>query len=259
MTSFNELIKSAFSAMAISFIDDVSREHQIDKDALITKWNTLYSDCVLKPQNKVFEPQMEVVQAIVVSEINNENDKNEEVKKHVPRVSSACLYVFTRGKDKKGQVCNARVSEKSTTQKFCSRHLKEENKGKQREHISGDKPKKKVPWRRNAITHKRTDENCDECKDIVSDEEKYEDDKECPVVCKMNKYKQNIYPQTTMIVEREDDDIIVVGKEGVNGEILRLDKEQLEFCKKKELTVRELNDDEEYDALTEEDVLSDEE
>lgn len=150
---------------------------------------------------------------------NEDERRVEELEEESEERSTKCQHVFTKSKVKRGQTCNEIVCKNSKTGKYCRLHMKSEEvemlnkrEGNMKEVItSGDER-----------SEGRSDGRSDERSETKGTFKK---------VIRKTKYGNFIDDITKFIFDTSTYNII--GKEGTNGKILGLTREDVSIVKKR--------------------------
>ncbi len=132
--------------------------------------------------------------------------------------SNGCQYVNVRG-DNKGKLCGGKVSQSSSSGKYCSKHLKEE---KEEKSVTNEK---KSPAKEK-IVKKQKDDFTSSTKEELK--QKIEERKSTIPITR-NKWGNYEHPDTNIVLDKETH--MAYGKQNSDGKIIPLSAEDIEMCK----------------------------
>jgi hypothetical protein len=151
--------------------------------------------------------------------------KNTESKNSKPIGSAAsnasnngCQYVNIRG-DNKGKLCGGKVSQSSTSGKYCSKHLKEEKEEK------STNSEKKSPAKEKTVKKQKDDFTSSTKEEL---KQKIEERKSTIPITR-NKWGNYEHPDTNIVLDKETH--MAYGKQNSDGKIIPLSAEDIEMCK----------------------------
>ena len=159
----------------------------------------------------------------VLSEKQNVNDVLGKVKKTKPESnlsSGGCTYINSRG-DNKGKPCGGKISPKSTSGKYCTKHLKSDESGNsdngtiKSSAIKKDEKPKKLKDDFTASTKEELKQKIEERKTTI------------PIT--RNKWGNYEHADSHIVLDRETH--MAVGKQLSDGKISPLSAEDIEMCK----------------------------
>lgn len=219
--NFSDLLKVVcdkhISTLVFQFTSKISETTKVPQEELVETWNSLNPEYVV--------------------DIKEHNEKEaKEVKKKAGKSSkdkvekAQCEYVLTRGNKNR---CNNKVSDKSTTGKFCTRHLKmeesDDNEDSDKEKKETKKESKKDTKKSKENKEVKNDSKKKEVKEKKSSKPTTEDKQEFTFNPRHNK-DLDVYvdKKSGFIFDKETKKIY--GKV-VDDEINKLSNEDIDFLK----------------------------
>jgi hypothetical protein len=132
--------------------------------------------------------------------------------------SNGCQYVNVRG-DNKGKLCGGKVSQSSSSGKYCSKHLKEE---KEEKSVTNEK---KSPAKEKTVKKQKDDFTSSTKEEL---KQKIEERKSTIPITR-NKWGNYEHPDTNIVLDKETH--MAYGKQNSDGKIIPLSAEDIEMCK----------------------------
>jgi hypothetical protein len=207
----NNHVNNFFNNIKDRFSDslDENGDAYISLNDLINLWDEWTTN--EKPAPKVPEVTKTVNQVLM----DEKKEKSvSKAKSSSQPAESGCQYVSSRG-DNKGKACGGKISQSSTTKKYCSKHLKQEKENET-----------KSPPKESAKTKKSKDEFTPSTKEELK--KKIEERK--PTINVMrNQWGNYEHSDTHIILDKETH--MAVGKQSSDGKILPLSADDIEMCK----------------------------
>jgi hypothetical protein len=100
--SFKSIIKNYISEFAVVLTDKINTNKNLTNEEVVELWNNIANDLVIKSGSR-------------------KKSSGDELKE------GGCNHIFTKG-DREGKICNDKISKNSSSEKFCSRHYKQNEK-----------------------------------------------------------------------------------------------------------------------------------
>lgn len=227
--AFKSVITECFKTGMLNFAKAVSEKHGVELDELLELWNETNEDTFKLSKTTTKAPKAK-------SKAKSKSKDGDE---------KICEAVVKKTGDK----CTFKVSQQSSSGKYCGRHLKEEKDG-------DDAPKEKKPKAKSktkAKTKKSKDADDDEENggdDENEEESPKQEEKKQPVkVCiKRDSFGRLVDASSGLVFNTSKE---VVGKAMDDGSVGKLGEDDLKVCKKYGVVVKqkveEKNNDDEDD------------
>lgn len=211
--AFKSVVTECFKTGMLNFAKAVAEKHELELDELLEIWNDSNED-TFKLSSTTSKPKAKSKSKA------KSKDKSDDDKKCEATVK------------KTGEQCVFKVSDKSTTGKYCGRHLKEEEK-------NGDEPKAKPKSKAKAKTKKQKSDDEDNENGDDENEEQDEVKEKTVISLKRDSYGRLTDAKSGLVFNTNKE---VIGKALDDGKIGKLSDEDLKVCKKYKVVVKQQED-----------------
>src|SRR5579872_5626585 len=219
-------IVECFKTAMLNFAKLISDKHSIELDEVLSVWN---------------ESNEEMFQ------LTKQETKKASKSKSKAKDGEICQATVV----KTGKPCTLKVSAESTTGKYCGRHLKNESEddGEKKSKTTKTKAKAKTKSKAKSKAKSKVKEDDNE-NDGDNEDNEEEEEKEPKLVVKKDSFGRYIDNETGFVFNTEKQ---VIGKGLDDGTVEDLSNDDLKFCKRYNLLVKQKDKNDKKDQKKKDD------